>query len=718
MAQLSTNTVFYDQMIKRIQSFISKYKNNDMASYDEMAKEFESIVSDTNKFSLEPISKYNQVTKGEPPSSKKFNEFIKNVADDLNIIAKQLDYQSAQLVSLYNLFNSEIEKENQFANRIKSKVRILQAYSEAPAEDLYYFGDSFDNMDYVDLEKTPKNTIALVKDGSASLPVSSTSTWDIRSVAIIGDYSNGFIGNNHQVYFTDNVNSNYRYSFEDNNSVGLIQNITDGNPITYFEYEGIYVDPVEKRKNNAKDFEFLYSQETIVDGSKKIVYKDWSSKKTNEPLKLGISIKSEKAKKTNSVLIVPYFGSPNNPYGELKVSSITAVLEPSKKIVELLPQPIYIGSSFVPKSLESSQSFFYNKARVQFNEIFTSEINIYFEQNSSSDIKIQHLYWKPFGNSVNFSALDTQSRFDPSSLASLGFQNVQYDLSELVPPITRPNSYKDESSFNTKRVSVSYTDNLNADRYIVSFKRINADVSPSVSKYYYTNFPIGFESLLVQQQKSATTDINLAFGFESKVAAEIAKQYIESKISSTEWSSLNYQEISIELVKEKLNPKTVTAQISLKKNYEIYQAKKYTIALRSVEVSHDSFVQKAEIVSKPFVFGFNVKNLTISSATSFSSSLSNSNESYIKYYVSLDDAKNWIPISPIENPFVGINEILSFNENVLKLAEVKGVGYFNYPEIPKDTTKIRVKIEIQKPRYENVTPIIYSYQIAGRVEQS
>jgi hypothetical protein len=28
-----------------------------------------------------------------------------------------------------------------------------------------------------------------------------------------------------------------------------------------------------------------------------------------------------------------------------------------------------------------------------------------------------------------------------------------------------------------------------------------------------------------------------------------------------------------------------------------------------------------------------------------------------------------------------------------------------------------MKIDIEKPRYENTTPVIYSYQIAGRVEQ-
>jgi hypothetical protein len=221
----------------------------------------------------------------------------------------QLDYQSAQLVSLYNLFNSEIEKENQFSNRIKSKVRILQAYSEAPSEDLYYFGDSFENMDFIDIERIPKNLIASVRNGNASLPVVDTNSWNVRSISIDETESNGFIGNNHMVYAKENIDSNYRYMFQDNNSVGLLQNVTDSNPLTYFEYEGIYIDPILKNKNGAKDFEFTYSSKVSTNGEKTdTIYKNWSEKILREPLKLTLKLKADSSRKTNSISIVPYFG--------------------------------------------------------------------------------------------------------------------------------------------------------------------------------------------------------------------------------------------------------------------------------------------------------------------------------------------------------------------------------------------------------------------------
>lgn len=308
MAQLSTNTVFYDQLIKRVQSFLKNHSDNKVSSYEDMAKEYNVLITEINKYSGDPISRYQQVVKGEPPSSKRFNNFVADIADDLNIAAKQLDYQSAQLVSMYNLFNSELQKEDQFTNRIKSKIRVLQAYSEAPSEDLYYFMDSFENMDFIDLNKTPSSLMALVKNGSASLPVSGYTNWNAKSISIDENVSNGFIGNNHTVYAKNSIDSSYRYMFQDNNSVGLLQNVTDANPLTYFEYEGIYINPVDKNKNGAKDFEFTYEQASNLDGKKTINYKNWSEKKLDTPLVLSLKIKANSSKKTNSISIIPYFG--------------------------------------------------------------------------------------------------------------------------------------------------------------------------------------------------------------------------------------------------------------------------------------------------------------------------------------------------------------------------------------------------------------------------
>jgi hypothetical protein len=719
MAQLSTNTIFYDQLIKRVQKFLRDYASNTFSTEKEAASEYHKLLTDINNYSTEPITKYEQVIKGEPPSSSKFNRFIESVAYDLNIIAKQLDYQSAQVVSMYNLFNAEVEKENSFTNRVKSKVRILQAYSESPGNDLYYFSDSFENMDFVDTTKTPSSSLLSVKDGSAQLPIASSRDWKPRSISVNTDDSNGFIGNNHMVYAISNIDTTYRYYFQDNGSIGLISNVIDANPLTYFEYEGINVDQQERKNKNAKDFEFLYSYEENVNGNKVVKYKSWADNDTAQPLKLSLKLSSATAQMSNSITIVPYFGVAGSSYSEIKVVRITAVSQSTKEVVELIKKPLYIGSSFVPQSVESSKNYFYNKATVSFPEINTSEINVYFEENNYNDTKIQHMYWQALQPSnTQIASLDTKNRFDPTSLESLGFGTVQYALSDLVPNILQPNKFKDKSILENNVINVTFKNGLNSDKYLISFERTTGTPpSTTTKKMYYTNYSTGLESNAIQQEKTATSDINLAFYYETAEDAQRNIDYIQSKITNTEWSGSNYGLLKVETIKTNLAPKAQSVSIWLKKQFEIYPAKRACIGLRSIDVQYNSAQPSGELVSKPYVFPYNVKNLTLSVDSSINSSIVNYNQSYIHYYVSIGNEDKWIQISPIEDPFSGVPEVLSFNENLQNTLSIKGVSYFDYPEVPKDTTSIRVKIKIDKPSYDTATPIIYSYKIAGRVEQ-
>lgn len=411
-------------------------------------------------------------------------------------------------------------------------------------------------------------------------------------------------------------------------------------------------------------------------------------------------------------------GGVGSPSSELKISSITAISQSTNQIVELLSSPMYVGSSFVPQNVESQKNYYYNQAVIYFPEINTSEITVKFEQSVYSDVKIQHMYWKPHFNTGFSSSLNTQNRFDPASLSSLGFKEVQYNYADLVPNILRPNALKDQSSLITKKINITYKENLKTNRYLVSFKRTNATLTPPAEqKYYYTNAPIGLQALARQQEMAAESNVDLAFQYENLVSAEAAKAYIETRVANSEWTSGNFRELTVETIKAELSPKSITASISLQRNFEIYSAKRFVIGLRSIDISYQAYASKAQIISKPFIFGYNVKNLTISSDSSLGLQNSNSNISYIKYYVSLDDGKKWIQISPIENPFNGVPEILSFNENVGSFGKIRGVSYFNFPSIPANVKSIRVKIEIEKPKYENTTPIIHSYRIAGRVEQ-
>lgn len=548
----------------------------------------------------------------------------------------------------------------------------------------------------------------------ATLQFGQSRPWSAKSISVIQGKSNGFIGNNHAAYAKSNVDSTYKYSYQDNPSAGLIANVIDSNPLTYFEYESIRMSKSEMSLRGAKDYEFLYSYEEKTENSTTTRYKSWVSEDQISPLNLVLSLKSDKPQKANNISIIPFWGTDQNPNSDIKITKVIAI-DSNLREVDLINEPIYLGSSLVPSTLESSKNYFYDRLKLVFPEITTSEIQVHMEQYYCHNIKLKHMYWKPLPSSGVFSALNTQTRFDPSALNSLGFNEIQYNTSDLIPSITKPNIYKDESDLSVKKLNVTYKDQEKLDVYVITFQR---QVNSSLVKQYYTNSFTGLEALEKQQEKAATTEIALAWKAESTEAITRVTDYIKSKISSGEWSAALFQNISFEIVKQSYNPKTYTATISLKRDYEIYEAKRFSVGLRSIDVGYHEYTAMADFVSKTYEFPHDVKTLTLSldSKTDFTSV--NSNEQLIKAYVSLDEAKNWIRISPIENPFIGVPEILSFNQFIQPGEKVKGIDYYNHPAIPVKTKSIKVRIEISKPRNTNTSPVLYSYKLMGRVEQT
>jgi hypothetical protein len=639
----------------------------------------------------------------------------------MNIISKQLDYQSGQVAATYNLFNTEIDKEVSFAQRIKSKVSILQMYSSSPGNDLYYVGDSFDNLDYVDITKIKANRIPNVSAGALKLSSRNTIQWKPNYISVIEEDSNGFIGSNHAVYNTENVNQNTRYYFEDNLKIGYIPSIIDNNPLTYFDYEAIKVPTTEKEQRGAKNYEFLYSRKVKENNRDVTRYYDWSDHIETSPLRLGLSLTSNKPQKLNTITIEPNFGNEKVFYPEVKVVKVTAIDVNTNAEVTLFSDAIYIGSTVSPQSIESSKNYFYEKATINFPEVNTSKINVYFEQPNSYDTSIKHLYWRPVSLSQN-SLFVNQQRFNPEGLYASGYEAVNYGINTIIPPIEEPVKFKLDTNITTKSINVSARKSgIQETVFVISFKRLNA--SNVLQKYYLlSQYPASsYQGVDLQYERSATADIATGIKFTSREDAESVKAFVENQFTTStssqkiyNWDPNKFQELTIESHIE-YKDKDFRETVALQPVYELYNAKRWVISLKSIDAHYEVYNSVSEIVSKPYEFPYDVKNLMITSEFE-NSSASGSNNS-IKYYVSLDDGNNWIQISPVESNFAGVPEVLSFNENISGSFQIPGVSYFNYPQIPKEVRKIRVKVEITKPNNSNLSPVVYSYKLCTKVEQ-
>lgn len=164
MAQLSPSTSVFDQVAIALSSLVEKINNGNFVTKEEILENFNKVLNDAYNNMGSITTKIDFISKGEPPSSAKMNKFFSSLKNDINISAKQLDYLLAKTISAFNLFTSEIENEKKYAQRIFSKAKILQMYSQSPAEDIVYIGDTFDNQDYMDFSKMSQTENPLVKN--------------------------------------------------------------------------------------------------------------------------------------------------------------------------------------------------------------------------------------------------------------------------------------------------------------------------------------------------------------------------------------------------------------------------------------------------------------------------------------------------------------------------------------------------------------------------
>ena len=466
MTQVSSNTLAYDQIYLKLRGFYLKEMNNQFKSKQDRLEEYNKILAELHEGIMGPLAKFDPFIKGEPPFSEKFNKFSSEFTVDINTAAKQIDYINAKLINGFNLFTQEIQNEKKYVERTISKARILQMYNQSPSNDLVYYGDSFENSDKIDVTKISFNKNPLIFNGMMTLPLTVKSKLRISKTSI--EASNGFMGNNHMVLRSINPDNTsiYKYVFEGSPGISTVSNLSDSNPLTYFEYEAINVD---KTTSDSYQFmsenEFCYVTTSQVNtGLPNNQLINWSNHNVSSPLILKVTFQTNSSDYVNNIDIIPYFGSSQL----IKVSQIN-VYNKSGMVENILSSDIYIGSSFAPLDINIVNNYFYNEANIKFSERQVSKVEIMFEQTSFSDIQIQHVYWRPKDIAEN-GPLRGMPRFNPDKLSSNLYQKIEYDKNAIIPKISSPNVYK-TGSVAPKKINVKIESRPTVlSGYAVSFR--------------------------------------------------------------------------------------------------------------------------------------------------------------------------------------------------------------------------------------------------------
>jgi len=437
MAQLSTDTLVYTQIISKVQDFLTRYSANKFASTKDFDEAYKNLLTEIEKSVGIPTSKLDFFQKGEIPSSVKFNNFSTNVSNDVNIISNQLDSLVANYINYFNTMTTEIESEKQFMARIKSKISVLEMYSGSSATNVSYFGDLLNNLDHVDTAKIPSGLMPAVEGGFASLPKKSLKK-SMSKVSVVNqnyngnqlkdisfvDISNGLFGN-HFLYFDDNASNNPFIYEKDSPVIRSNQNaIVDESPATYFEYEAIKVlRPIEQ----SQQYEYQYRSSNSGVNQNLI---NWASFDVSNPLKLTVMLQTNSISGAdiNYISIVPFFGYDRiHLIKNIKVSSIKLYNEKDNKIFTLFEnENIFIGSDIAAPNLSSKNKYHYNKGVFKFENVKVNKVFITFEQGSFDEVTIKHTYWKPYETRELASTPLTSATIKYSQQANKNVDRVKY----------------------------------------------------------------------------------------------------------------------------------------------------------------------------------------------------------------------------------------------------------------------------------------------------
>ena len=283
-----------------------------------------------------------------------------------------------------------------------------------------------------------------------TIRTSSSQFWPINRLKI--NRSNGIPGNNLIAIknTNDTTNESYSHWFRDKASSGNVRNLVDGNPLTFFEYEIFSVDHSDNFESSQNEFSYIVDSEIIGDAKPNSLF-NWSNHSIDEPLVFDVTFFSDSASLVNSVKISPYFGFS-------KILKVSRVLVTSQdgSTENVLLEPIYIGSSLEAIYAKGVSRYFLDTATIRFPEKNAISITVIFEQEDYELVDILHSYWTTNYENIYIdnSPFFGSAKFNPESLSRDIYQEVLYDITQIVPMITNPTSFSRQDNL-TKEISVT-----------------------------------------------------------------------------------------------------------------------------------------------------------------------------------------------------------------------------------------------------------------------
>lgn len=133
---------------------------------------------------------------------------------------------------------------------------------------------------------------------------------------------------------------------------------------------------------------------------------------------------------------------------------------------------------------------------------------------------------------------------------------------------------------------------------------------------------------------------------------------------------------------------------------ERFEGYRYAIGIRNIEIFSVEFAPKGELVTTPYYFDKPVERISISAKETLENLIAkNSNIKYdwISYYVSIDDGKEWYPITPLERTSVVGGPPKVYTIQQIDSEDEKIEDRYGYIESTHPVYSLRLKVVIERP---------------------
>lgn len=187
------------------------------------------IVSNFYKYLSQPSFQPEAVKANDLPDPTKFNRDFQSITDDLSVIFAEFENMEGVVLGSFNYMASRINRLNRKLKEVSGALADYILYSDQPTKDAFFFSDTFNNLQRVEVNSPLINTeqaeINQV-EGIATLPINREAQvpLTITELPVVNSNSNGRVGNNEEAGALLH---------------GNIQDILDNNADTWFEYERV-----------------------------------------------------------------------------------------------------------------------------------------------------------------------------------------------------------------------------------------------------------------------------------------------------------------------------------------------------------------------------------------------------------------------------------------------------------------------------------------------